>query len=203
MAGLMDELMGSLGGGGGLGGLLGGLTGGGDSAANEQAANLGVQAILGGLARNSEDPQGAAALAATLDRHDGSVLDDPAAALADPTTLADGQKILGHVFGSDQESVTRNIAAKSGMDVGSIAKMLPALAPVVMGMLGRKKAQGGLDADALSGALKQESSGFDLGDILGSLGGLSGLASGSGSGRDGGGARGGIMSMLKGLLGRR
>ena len=194
MAGLMDELMGSLGGAGGLSGLLGGVTGGGDSASGEHAAGLGLQAILGGLARNAEDPQGAQALAATLDRHDGSVLDDPVAALADPSTLADGRKILGHVFGDDQEAVTRNIAAKSGLDVGSIAKMLPALAPVVMGMLGRKKAQGGLDANGLSGALAKESSGFDLGDILGSLGGLTGGS---------GGGKGGIMSMLKGLLGRR
>ncbi len=201
MAGLMDELMGSLGGGGGLSALLGGLgaTGGGSNpAGGEQAATLGLQAILGGLARNSEDPRGAASLAATLDRHDGSVLDDPASALSDPSTLADGQKILGHVFGGDQEAVTRNIAAKSGMDVGSIAKMLPALAPVVMGMLGRKKAEGALDPAGLSGALKQESSGFDLGDILGSLGGL-GALTGGGSG----GSGGGIMSMLKGLLGRR
>ena len=56
MAGMMDELMGALGGGeGGLGGLLGGVLGGdGDGAAQEKAAGLGLEAILGGLAANTQ-----------------------------------------------------------------------------------------------------------------------------------------------------
>ena len=68
--------------------------------------------------------------------------------------------------------------------------MLPALAPLVMGMLGKKKAGGGLDAGGLAGLLKGEADGFDLGDILGMVTG-------------GGGGAGGLMNMLKGLFSRR
>lgn len=187
MAGMMDELMGALGGGeGGVEGLLGGLLGGGDTAKGQQAAGLGLEAILGGMAQNAQSPKGAASLYDALDKHDGSAVDDVAARFGSPQASAEGGKILGHVFGKNQDAVTQNIAQKSGLDVGAVAKMLPALAPVVMGMLSKKKAGGGIDAGGLAGMLKSESDGFDLGDIMGLLGG-----------------GGGIMGMLKKFLGGR
>ncbi len=191
MAGLMDEMMGALNGAdGGLGGLLGGVLGGQADAKTEKAAGLGIEAILGGLANNAQDPKGAEALMNALDRHDGSALDNLGPGFGNAESAADGEKILGHVFGDNKAAVTQNLAAKSGLDVGSIAKMLPALAPVVMGMLGKKKAGGGLDAGGLAGMLKGEADGFDLGDILGMVTG-------------GGGGAGGIMNILKGLFSRR
>ena len=192
MPGLMDEMMGALGGAeGGLGGLLGGVLGGQADANTEKAAGLGIEAILGGLANNAQDPDGAEALLGALDKHDGSALDNLGPAFGSSESTADGAKILGHVFGDQQGAVTQNIAAKSGLDVGSIAKMLPALAPVVMGMLGKKKAGGGLDAGGLAGMLKGEADGFDLGDILGMV-----------TGGGGGGGAGGIMAILKRLFSR-
>ena len=186
MAGMMDELMGALGGGGGLGDLLGEVTGSDASAAStEQAAGLGLEAILGGMAQNAQSRKGATALFDALDKHDGSALEDVKARFGSPSSSADGSKILGHVFGRNQDAVTQNIAQKSGLDVGAVAKMLPALAPIVMGMLGKKKAAGGLDAGGLAGMLKDESDGFNLGDIMGLLGG-----------------GGGLIGLLKKLLGR-
>lgn len=194
MPGLMDEMMGALNGAdGGLGGLLGGVLGGQADAKSERAAGLGIEAILGGLAQNAQDPKGAEALSAALDRHDGSSLSNLGPAFANDDVKTDGSKILGHVFGDNQQNVTQNLAAKSGLDAGAIAKMLPALAPVVMGMLGKKKAEGGLDAGGLAGMLKGEADGFDLGDIMG-------MVTGGGGG---GGGLSGILNMLKGLLGRR
>ncbi len=183
MPGLMDEMMGALGGAeGGLGSVLGGLLG--DQAADpkaEKAAGLGIEAILGGLANNAKDPGQAEALLDTLDRHDGSALDSLGPGYASAERTADGEKILGHVFGDNKANVTQNLAAKSGLDAGAIAKMLPALAPIVMGMLGKKKAGGGLDAGGLAGMLQGEAGGFDLGDILG-------MVTGGGSSGGGGGA---------------
>lgn len=111
--------------------------------------------------------------------------------MANPETAADGTKILGHIFGDNQDAVTQNLAAKSGLDMGSIAKMLPALAPIVMGMLGKKKAGGGLDAGGLAGMLQGEADGFDLGDVLEMVAG-------------GGGAGGatGILAKLKAMFSR-
>jgi hypothetical protein len=193
MAGMLDELMGALGGTeGGLGSLVAGVLGGDADDKTEKAAGVGLEAILGGLAGNAADPRKATALFETLDRHDGSAIDQIGDKFASPEAMADGDKILGHIFGNEKETVTQNIASKSGLDAGSIAKLLPALAPVVMGMLGKKKAEGSLDPGGLAGMLKGEADGLDLGDILGALtGGGSGSAS-----------LGGILGKLKGLFGR-
>ncbi len=192
MAGLLDEILGSLAGDDGdIAGTLGGVLGGDvDGAKAQQATTLGLESILGGLARNAQDPDGAAAILDAINRdHDGAALDDVPAALNDPARAADGEKILGHVFGDEKDAVVQNLASKSGLDLGSIAKLLPMLAPLVMGMLGKRNASGsGFDAGGLSDILGGEAAGFDIGDILG------GLSGGSG---------GGILGKLKDLLGGR
>ncbi|MEM9463776.1 MAG: DUF937 domain-containing protein [Actinomycetota bacterium] len=195
MAGVMDELMeqlGRSGGDGGLGGMLGGLLGGGDdpdtAAKTEKAANLGMEAMLGGLARNAESKRGARSLAKALEKHDGSVLDDIPNALGSNQNTADGEKIVDHVFGDNKDQVVQSLAGKSGLDLGSVTKLLPMLAPLVMGMIGKKNSGGG--AGALAGMLGQESGGFDLGDLVGMLGG-------------GTGTKGGLGALLGGLFGGR
>ena len=189
MAGLMDELMGTLGGAdGGLGGLLGGVLGdGAQTPQAEAAAGKGIEAILGGLARNAQDPAGAEALRGALERHaDGGALND-LGSIAGADRAADGQKILGHIFGNDQQAVAQNLAGKTGLDMGSIMKLLPALAPVVMGMLGKKSSEGGLDAGGLGSMLQGEAGGFDIGDIIG-------MVAGGGSGK------GGMLGKLLGMF---
>lgn len=192
MAGLMDDLMGQLGvagGDGGVGGLLGGLLGGGDDAKTAAATNVGVGAILEGLSKNSQSRGGARSLDRALAKHDGSILDDLPGKLQSSATSADGAKIISHVFGKNEHAVAQGVADKSGLDLGSVKKLLPMLAPVVMGMLAKKRsggAKGGADLGALLGGA---TGGIDLGDIAGMLGGGSGA--------------GGLMGMLKGLLGSR
>ena len=196
MAGMMDELMeqlGRAGGDGGLGGMLGGLLG--DQATDpdtaaktEKAASLGLEAMLGGLARNAESKRGARSIAKALEKHDGSVLDDIPGALGSANNAADGEKIVGHVFGDNKEQVVQSLASQSGLDLGSVAKLLPMLAPLVMGMVGKKNGGGG--AGGLAGMLGGASGGIDLGDLVGMLGG-------------GTGAKGGLGGLLGGLFGRR
>ena len=48
------------------------------------------------------------------------------------------------------------MARSSGLDVGAVAKLLPMLAPLVMGALGRAKKQKNLDAGGLSSMLNPE-----------------------------------------------
>lgn len=205
MADLASELMGALGGAagsGGLGGLLGGVLGGADDDTKVgRAASSSISAILAGLATNAKTPDGASKLNAALERdHDGSVLDQVDSAVASEQKRADGEKILDHVFGANKNDVAQRISADSGLDLGSVTKLLPALAPMVMGMLGKKKAEGGLDAGALAGMLGGAAGGFDLGKILDVVG---GSGSGSSQGGSGLGGVGGILGKLKGLLGGR
>ncbi len=68
----------------------------------------------------------------------------------------DGAGILGHLLGSRQAAVEQGIGKASGLDAGQVGKLLVALAPVVMGALGKVKKEKGLDAGGLAGMLDTE-----------------------------------------------
>lgn len=140
------------------------------------AIAAGLPAILGGLAKNAEKPEGASALSTALDKdHDGSVLNDDAYVTS--YEEKQGSAILGHIFGGKTGAVESQVSALGGLNPAQGAQLLQMLAPLVMGYLGREKSSGGLDISSLSQILGGGSSGGGLqlpgglGDILGSLGG--------------------------------
>ncbi|NKB89134.1 MAG: DUF937 domain-containing protein [Acidobacteria bacterium] len=146
-----------------IGGLLGAMGGdevkklssvlGADSQTTEKAMSAAMPALLGALSRNAASSGGASALAGALDRdHDGSILDDIGGLLAGGDTGA-GASILGHVLGDREPAVAANVARNSGMDLSSVQKLLPMLAPLVLGALGKQKRQSGLDASGLASQL--------------------------------------------------
>jgi len=84
-------------------------------------------------------------------------------------TRADGNKILGHLFGS--KDVSRNVAARAaestGIDVGLIKKALPLLASLTMGAVSRNSNAGrslNSSLPELLGGLVQDDFGLD--DVL-------------------------------------
>jgi len=88
-------------------------------------------------------------------------IDDPGV-LGRQETIDDGNSILGHVFGS--KDVSRNVAKHAAQETGLgstlLKKMLPVVATMVMGTLGKKILGGGTAAPA-----RQQSSGI-LGTLL-------------------------------------
>jgi hypothetical protein len=117
---------------------------------------LGV--LTGALSRNSSQPEGAKALADALDKdHDGSVLDN-IPDFINNFQDGPGEGILRHVLGSRRPAVEQSLSQQSGLDAGTIGKMLAMLAPVLMGALGKSKREGGLDVGALAGLLGAERS---------------------------------------------
>lgn len=198
----MDQL-----GGDNLGAIMG-MLGGGDGAPSEAATKTaigsGLGAIIGGLAKNAAEPQGAESLLnAVTKKHDGGILDDVGGFLGMGDAI-DGGKILGHVFGDDTANVESQVAKAAGVDQSMISKLLPMLAPMVMGWIGKKAASGALNPSSLGGLLKgeqqqAESAMPDLGGMLGSIlggGGTGGAGGGGGVMED----AGGILNMLKGLF---
>ena len=143
-------------------------------------------AILTGLQKNASTTEGSAAIEAALGKHaDASV---PAS--VDDVDTADGEKILGHVFGGKEQEVAQTLTSDTqtaGIDFG---KLLPVLAPIVMGMLAKSQASKTTSASGSSGS--SGSGGGGIGDLIGGL-----LGGGSGSG--GGGFD--IGSLIGGLLG--
>ncbi len=134
-----------------------------------------VPTILAGLARNSQQPEGAAALAGALSRdHDGSVLEDDA--YFDTYADRKGDRILGHVFGEQEPAVTSQVSALGGLSGGQGADVMKMLAPLIMGFLGKQQSSGSLDLSALSQVLGGGSGGGlklpgGLDDLLGGLAG--------------------------------
>lgn len=108
----------------------------------EQAA-LAVQTILPelvkGLERNTLSRGGLADLVEAAGQgHHASVLDGKVA-LADPAVRMDGDAILGHILGSKDRSrqIAQRAAQTSGLSEGIIKMMLPILAQMLMGAIGK------------------------------------------------------------------
>lgn len=159
-------------------------TGGGDSIGQlAKAVGLGssdtsklvasvAPALMRGLQKKTTSDDGIAGLRRALESggHD-RYIDDPSLMRA-AETRADGNNILGHIFGS--KDVSRNVAAAaakdSGLDAGLIKKALPLLASLAMGAMNKKSSAGrDLASSAGSGGLGP------LGDLLGKVSGKGGL----------------------------
>ncbi|WP_226534183.1 DUF937 domain-containing protein [Microbacterium paraoxydans] len=145
------------------------------------AVEQGGAVLLGGLAKNAETDEGSAAIQNALKKHEGGT----GAANVDDIDQADGGKIVAHILGSKEKEVTKELTeskATPGIDFG---KLLPILAPIVMGLI----ANANKDKKSETAAGEEGSGG--IGDLIGGL--LGGSGSGSGSG--------GIGDVIGGLLG--
>lgn len=199
MSSMIESVMGSLEG-DNLGALMG-MLGDDANAPSEEAAKgaigTGVGAIIEGLAKNASEPEGAESLFnAVTAKHDGAILDDVGGYLNHPDSV-DGGKILGHVFGSNQAGVESQVANAAGIEPNLVSKLLPMLAPMVMGWLGKKVTSGSLNPAGLGGLLQEEKSAAE--SAIPDLGGLMESVLGGGDGATGG--AGGLLSMLKNLFG--
>lgn len=154
---MLEELAGALG--GDTLGQLAGALGGADNDAVGKGIAAALPALLGGLARNSRQPDGASALSNALGSvHDGSIMDSLGTVFgnqwAQKQATRDGDKILGHVFGQARPRVEQQVQAASGLDSSMVAKLLPLLAPIVLGYLGKKMS--GAGSDQVASSLEQE-----------------------------------------------
>ncbi|HEX3265871.1 MAG TPA: DUF937 domain-containing protein [Candidatus Limnocylindrales bacterium] len=142
-------------------------------AETQQAISASLPALLAGLQQQAAT--GGPGLQRAIEQdHDGSILDDIAGYLNGTANLdsrtTDGGGILDHVLGDQQPAVQQALSSRTGLSSSTIGQLLPILAPIVMGMLGRQaRTSGGSGSGGLG----------DLGSILG---GLAGARSGTGSG---------------------
>ena len=166
--------------------------------------------IISQLRKNSEkSPEEAANINNALNKHDGSVVNNPSTA-----NEADGNSILSHIFGGNKANVENQLSQSSGISMDKIGPLLSMLAPVVMGYIGNQRQQtgnndlGGLLGGILGNAQSQSAQSNDpLSNILGSVlgggqqqgGGLGSiLGSVLGGGQQQGGGLGSILGNLLG-----
>ncbi|MFB9200482.1 DUF937 domain-containing protein [Nonomuraea spiralis] len=132
--------------------------------------------VLGGMARNAEHPDGAEALRAALDDHvDTDPFNGDVASLT-----RDGHSILGHVLGGQgTERAAAGLSQLACVSPGTIMKLLPLIAPMVMSLLANRVTKAHMDASALAVHLRREHDALPgaLGGLLdGLLGGIFGGA---------------------------
>lgn len=167
-----------------------------DTTQARTAVEAAVVTIVGGMASNTGDSQGAEALRTALDDH---VDRDPFS--ADPSDLEqEGHGILGHVLGRQgSEQAADGISQFAGLNSATVLKLLAALAPIVMSILAERASKQGMDAGAVADDLNKEQSSAP-GGMNEVLGGLLGSIFGGGGAAGAGGA-GGLGDLLGGLLG--
>ena len=170
-----------------------------DEGSAQRAVSAALPALMAALAGNAKRPDGALSLAEALEKdHDGSILDDLQGFLSRGGT-EDGQAILKHALGGRQQAVETEVAKQAGLDPKAVAGLLPLLAPLVMGALGRQKKQQGMDVGTLASLLSGE--GKRAREMApGALGMLGGLLDDEGDGLDAGDIADAGKKLLGGFL---
>jgi hypothetical protein len=181
-----------------------------DETQTRQAMHAAIPALMAALGQEAQQDRG---LRQAIEQdHDGAIIDQLSdylggTAQLDPRTT-NGAGILEHVLGDRQGDMAQALSAKSGLSLDSIMQLLPLLAPILMGMLGKKSGSGpsggGFSLDDLGSILGQEresakSKDPDIGDILDQFGNGSGRSTGSRRTKTDQG--GGIMDAIDDLLG--
>ncbi len=151
-----------------------------------------VPAILAGLVGIAQRPDGRDRLAAAVQGQDTSVLDNLAGTLSggrEQSLIDSGRGLLGSLFGPGKvDGLASAIASSCGVNQSSAGSLLGALAPVVLGALGREQRSQGLDAQGLARLLISQKDSIvqalpaGLASALGSTGLLDGVVDRLGQG---------------------
>lgn len=163
----------------------------------QTAVEAAVPTLLAGMQNNVQASDGAASLESALSQHQDGLLEGGVD--VSQVDTADGEKIVSHVFGGQQDQVASQLAGTSqfgGVGGDLIKKLLPILAPIVMSYLANKVLGGrGQSSEAgAGGAGEAGAGGIDLGGILGGI-------LGGGAAAGGAGGMGGLGDLLGGLFG--
>ncbi len=152
-----------------------------DSTQATKAIGSLLPALTQHMKKNAQSDNGLEGLLGAIKQGNHSrYLDDPSlfgqGGQAPEATIKEGNSILGHILGS--KDVSRQVAAdaaqKTGIDVSILKKLLPMVATMTMGGIG-KQAQtkdsglGGLLGGLLSGGVAQQRQSSGIDGILGGL----------------------------------
>jgi hypothetical protein len=156
-----------------------------------------LPAILGGFKKQAQtQPGGLGGLGDLLGQLGGGGLMDQVLA-PEPTNVAQGDQVLGEIFGSRDVSrtVAQSAASRTGLDPALLKKMLPMLAMLVAGYMAKSAHTARTGPDDVSPA--------DPSASTGGLGGLGGVLDGmlGGGPRQGAGANAGAAGGLGSLGG--
>jgi hypothetical protein len=154
-----------------------------------------VPIILGGLKRQKDDQGGDARVDHILNKYgDASVLNNIKDLISTKANDSTADANLGGLLGTGGGVQAAQVLGKSlNIDASTIMKMIPALAPVILGALSKKRDTSGSGISGIGSLLDADGDGSIIDDVAGFL-----LKGGSGTQTKGKGILG---SLLGGLLG--
>ena len=118
-----------------------------------RALDAGLPAILGGLLGKANSSGGVEDIFNAVKDNDGSILDNVTDSLFgenQSSLLSNGASLLAMIFGARQGGVLGSLANMAGMrNASGATRLLGMLAPMVMGYIGKQRAQHNLDADGV------------------------------------------------------
>ncbi len=146
-----------------------------DSNTVTQVITSALPTLIGAMQKNASTEAGADSLLGALTSHIG----DTSVNLSNES-LTDGGKILKHILGNDSGDVYSALAKQNGISSSQVGSILAAIAPVLLGLLGKGQQGNNGGASALEAMLGGMLGGGNssamggLGSILGGLGSLFG-----------------------------
>ncbi len=153
--------------------------------------------ILGGLKKQKDEHGGTERIDHILNKYGNpDVLSDLAGLFSKKANDENPDPNLGGLLGNSGSSAANTIAKKFNVSGSTIMKLIPMLAPVILGALTKKRDRRNVGSTGIGALLDQNGDGSILDDVAGFiLGNLSGS-----SNKKGGGILG---SLLGGLFGKR
>ena len=148
-----------------------------DEAATEKGVAAALPVLLGAVARQAENEQGAAALHGAIEQeHDGGILDTLGDLFGGGQQQAQqaGGNILQQVLGGRQQRVETGISKTSGLSEAASGQLMKLLAPILMGAIGKQQRNQGVSAGGFGKWIGGEREQFERqspqgGGLLGAL----------------------------------
>lgn len=160
---LFDQISETLGASGAMADLA--RTLGASTADTDSLVSAGLPAILGGLGAQAVD-DGTSVLLGLLNDDGGGFVDNIGSFFGQGDSTGLASKLTGSLFGSQRGAIESHVSGASGGAISLVSRLLPMLAPAVIGHLSKIAAEDGLDADSLSEQLATIRADGPLGDIL-------------------------------------
>lgn len=152
-----------------------------DQSQTQNAIAALLPAISSALKKNTGNPQGFAQLMEALQRGNHQQYLEQPERMGREESILDGNKILGHLFGSKDVSraVAGHASEKTGLGADVLKKLLPMVATMAMGSLSKQTAQPSMKQQLANLAIQQMLGGGQQQQQASGLGGLlSGLLGG-------------------------
>jgi hypothetical protein len=125
-----------------------------------RSASMNVaELLLGAVTKNANNEQVGGGLMNAIQRdHDGGILGDIMGVLSGQTRVSNpkttnGAGILNHLLGKKQLEAAQVVGESSGLDLFKSGVLMQLMAPIVMGVIGKKQRSGGLDIGGLASVL--------------------------------------------------